>query len=531
MCFYGTERVPVRGGRRFRFNQAINPFNFAKVKEHGLRYRYSLTNELPEIGFDFEGTLRVKKGTTTPVASAAAESEDDELLIRMKLPHFKYPEHTHFYKLGYFWLGNDDQCGACIEDETGKPIMTSGYIRDGCRSDLAFYPSRQERDNYFLKVRIAPHVWRHFNRTLRFTVEALVYGIGIITLHKEVQKYPKEKISWDIIEQVLHDKTITKEKKIDALLVTAKSISYELSLLHIASKENNISAVKLILGYCGKESVMVRDWNGETPLFYAARLGNDDVLKMMVEVGGKEAVMAKDATSSTAFHFAAEEGNSNALKIMLEVGGVEAVRKKRIKGRTPLHNAAENGHNDALIVLLEAGGDGSSLIQDGYRRIPLHMIVPNHDVDVVKTLLKAGGNAACLVRDGFLNTPLHTAAYRGNTPALKIMLEYVGKEALKMVNRDGHTPVMAAGLNWHCRDATILLLIAMKEEEVLTDSKDPNIIIERREAKKKLEEVIRMRVMRVHVLHEQKKLADEQKQTQAQLYESRRRLLTTIVVK
>ena len=50
-------------------------------------------------------------------------------------------------------------------------------------------------------------------------------------------------------KQVLHDKTITKEKKIDALLVTAKSISYELSLLHIASKENNISAVKLILGY------------------------------------------------------------------------------------------------------------------------------------------------------------------------------------------------------------------------------------------------------------------------------------------
>ena len=100
-----------------------------------------------------------------------------------------------------------------------------------------------------------------------------MYGIGIITLHKEVQKYPKEKISWDIIEQVLHDKTITKEKKIDALLVTAKSISYELSLLHIASKENNISAVKLILGYY----IAVRNlsWSGigMEKLHYFMQLG------------------------------------------------------------------------------------------------------------------------------------------------------------------------------------------------------------------------------------------------------------------
>mmetsp|Transcript_25359 Transcript_25359/g.38757 ORF Transcript_25359/g.38757 Transcript_25359/m.38757 type:complete len:476 (+) Transcript_25359:397-1824(+) len=364
--------------------QAINPFNFEKVKEHDLRYQsqYSSVQELPGIGF--EGTMRVKKGTTTPVVSMAAESEDDELLIRMKLPHFKYPEHTHFYKLGIFEYDDDEGTYdsdenwaiACIEDEKGKSIVATGNIWDEYRSGLEFYTSQllQDGNTYFLKIRITPLDWELFNdhRTLNFQVDALIYGIGLIQLHKEAYKYLKDgEIDWDIVEQVLHDGADSKDKKLEALLITAKSSQYGApTLLHIASDENNVDAMKLFIRYCGEESVTVKDARGETPIFYAAQSGNDDVLKVMVEFGGKEAVMAEDESGCTAIHYAAAEGNVNALKIMLECGGEEAATKMNTRGITPLHIAAKNGHTEALIILTEAGGDASTTTQDGTGMTP-----------------------------------------------------------------------------------------------------------------------------------------------------------------
>jgi len=478
--------------------QALNPFNHLNSKTFALRYQhqYSSTAELQEQ--ELERMMRVKKGTTTPVASVAAESEDDELLIRMKLPHLIYPGHTHFYELGYFHFGMSkvDHCDfevfvVCIEDETGQPIMTSEHIGTESKSNLAFYPSCDERVNYFLNIRMAPSCdWHKFSDQcqLYFRVDALIFGIGLIQLHKEAHAYLKSgTISWNVIEQVLHDKTISTEKKIEALLVTALN-TY--SLLHVATKENNISAMKLLLGYCRKESFVAKYAPGGTPIGFAARAGNDEALKLMIEVGGKEAVTAENEWGFTALHSAALEGNINALKILLEAGGKESVRKKNSEGHTPLYCAVAYGHNEALPFLLEADGGISALIQDKNGMIPLHASLRDHNFDIVETLVKAGGNEACLVRDVCGNTPLHYAAYDGNTPAIKIMLECVGKEALMMINTSGHTPVAAAASRHHL-DATTLLLMAESEEENNLDATDPNTIRERQEAKNKREEGIR----------------------------------------
>ena len=147
--------------------------------------------------------------------------------------------------------------------------MAIGALLDEYSPALEFYTSRllQDGNTYFLKIRITPLDWEQFNdhRTLNFNVDALIYGIGLIQLHKEAHKYLKDgEIDWDIVEQVLHDGTDSKEKKLEALLVTAKSSQYGATLLHVGSDENNVDAMKLFIRYFGEESVTVRDAHGET---------------------------------------------------------------------------------------------------------------------------------------------------------------------------------------------------------------------------------------------------------------------------
>jgi cytohesin len=154
------------------------------------------------------------------------------------------------------------------------------------------------------------------------------------------------------------------------------------------------------------------EFEGITPLHWAAGNGNIQALKHLVEKGAKATTI--DSFSNTSLHWAANQkmyfGSSSDSQEQKPVANTEArnyaasikylvakgvgVDSKNQLGRTPLHLAAASGCKDAIIALVKSGANINAIDDTG--RTPLHLAVSEatHDkkTDVVKLLLEWGAD-------------------------------------------------------------------------------------------------------------------------------------------
>jgi hypothetical protein len=124
--------------------------------------------------------------------------------------------------------------------------------------------------------------------------------------------------------------------------------------------------------------------SGQTPLHWAARLGNKGVVELLLRNGANKD--AKAADGDTPLHRAAEGGHEGVVQLLLSSGADKDA--KTSSDHTPLHLAAEGGHEGVVDLLLGKGANKDAKAADG--DTPLHLAARLHHEGVVDLLLSSG---------------------------------------------------------------------------------------------------------------------------------------------
>ena len=132
---------------------------------------------------------------------------------------------------------------------------------------------------------------------------------------------------------------------------------------------------------------------------------------------GETALDTKDGDSNTPLHWAARLGDVDAIKALLDAGAELDARNGW--GQTPLLMAAGAGAADAVITLVDAGADPNVFGRGNFEYSPLHAVAHTGNVDAVKALLDAGADPRAKDRRG--KTALDWAKGRSRTEAAELL--------------------------------------------------------------------------------------------------------------
>jgi ankyrin repeat protein len=198
-----------------------------------------------------------------------------------------------------------------------------------------------------------------------------------------------------------------------------------------------------------------KDFNGQTPLWWAALNGRDGVIKLLLE-SGKVDINSRNNGGTTPLWHAADRGREGAVKLLLENDKVD-INLTDYKGRPPLWPPCTKGHIGVVELLLEKGVDdidlASDVEHDGTALTAAAWI--GHKA-VVKLLLEKGG-ANVNAPSGCGTTALMWATEHGNDAIVTLLLEK-GAD-IDVRNRRGETALMWAALN----DQEVILKLLLEK--------------------------------------------------------------------
>ena len=150
--------------------------------------------------------------------------------------------------------------------------------------------------------------------------------------------------------------------------------------------------------YCqegGVAWVDVADFEGRTPLMWAATTGNATCMRLLLDRGADMGLSCKSGRMS--LHMACLAGHSAAACMLLAAGALLGASVDKA-GRTPLHLAAQKGHESLIHLLLQQQQDGPAEMlsqQDWYSgATPLHLAAEAGRSGAVAALLQGGSNPA-----------------------------------------------------------------------------------------------------------------------------------------
>ncbi|RSL38004.1 hypothetical protein CEP53_015273, partial [Fusarium sp. AF-6] len=189
------------------------------------------------------------------------------------------------------------------------------------------------------------------------------------------------------------------------------------TLVHIVSRYGVVGALRAILERAEKDGVNIdaKDWDGRTPLFWAAAKGHKTVVGLLLERGTD--FNAADNEDRTSLAYAAVNGHEPVVRLLLERGA--DVEAKDEEGQTPLSYAAENGHEAVMRLLLERGADVEAKDEEG--RTPLFWAAANRREAAVQLLLDRGARIEAANKGG--QTPLSYAAANGDKADVQLLLD------------------------------------------------------------------------------------------------------------
>jgi ankyrin repeat protein len=230
------------------------------------------------------------------------------------------------------------------------------------------------------------------------------------------------------------------------------------SPLYWAARNGHDATLKLLLA-TDKVNVNSKDKHGRSPLSWAARNGHDATLKLLLATDNVN-VNSEDKHGRTALSWAAENGNEAITRLLLDTGKVD-VDSKDEYCQTPLSWAVGEGHESIVQMLLVTGKiDLESRDHEG--RSALSWAAEN-GYEAVTSLILETGRAEVDSKDKFNRTPLSWAARKGHVAIAKLLLD-TGKVDTNSQDDDGRTPLSLAAENEH--EVMVKLLLDIGRVEV-----------------------------------------------------------------
>ena len=193
--------------------------------------------------------------------------------------------------------------------------------------------------------------------------------------------------------------------------------------------------------------VDAEDYEGNTPLTDAARLGHVDCMEFLLECNGN--VNHKNASGASVLHVAAAFDKRDAVKLLLDTGA--DVNTIDNDGCSPLHDCAAKDLSTMLSMLLPHHWNAEVQDNEGYTA--LHYAVSNRKMKTAMLLLEHGVNMDTADRHG--RSPLHYGANGG----MNDMVDLLCRNDCKVDDADeeGDTALHGAALAGHADTVKMLL--------------------------------------------------------------------------
>ncbi|GMS95391.1 hypothetical protein PENTCL1PPCAC_17566, partial [Pristionchus entomophagus] len=176
------------------------------------------------------------------------------------------------------------------------------------------------------------------------------------------------------------------------------NISFSLSCLHIAARNSQNYAIKLLISALQKEresvkrdSVNKRNERGETPLHLAVKSNDADAVHYLLSAGAQ--ITLTDRFNNSVLHYLAESHNDDIYKEVVERStDISHFEARNNDGLNPLHIAVRRLKLSLIETILEVSPDSIDLRDSHGRTALLHSIEMN-DHEIVAFLLSKGADA------------------------------------------------------------------------------------------------------------------------------------------
>jgi serine/threonine-protein phosphatase 6 regulatory ankyrin repeat subunit A len=198
----------------------------------------------------------------------------------------------------------------------------------------------------------------------------------------------------------------------------------------VGARAKNPQLVKVLLTYGAKVNEKIGT-EQSTALHIASTIGSRgtfapsrDIAKLLIEYGAD--INARDREEQTPLHWAALVGNQDVVELLIEAGA--DVNAKNISLDTPLHLAARSGNEESLKLLIEFGADVNVL--NSKNNPPLFEAILRNCPSLIETLLIH--NAEINLTDKFDEHLLSIACNScPNLEIIKLLIKYGGNVHLE----------------------------------------------------------------------------------------------------
>ncbi|XP_031626099.1 apolipophorins-like [Contarinia nasturtii] len=206
-------------------------------------------------------------------------------------------------------------------------------------------------------------------------------------------------------------------------------------VFHGAVLGENLRAIEELLA--NGTDVNIRDRNGRTPLFTAARNGRHIMVESLLRNGAH--INLKDYYGAAPIHTATSEGHKRVVEILIKNGIDKHSRDEN--GNAPINIAAQKGYEEIADLLLKNSVNVNNQDRDG--KTALFTASSFGRIELVKMLLSHGANVN--LQDNREQTPLFSASLAGFDDIVKVLVEK--KLDINKQDQNGWSPLHVATQN------------------------------------------------------------------------------------
>lgn len=218
--------------------------------------------------------------------------------------------------------------------------------------------------------------------------------------------------------------------------------------LHYAAKIGNERLIHCLIQLYPeiiKHALRKINDNGDTALHLAAKNGHEGVVHELMQFDPELAYLLNKEGLSP-FYIAIAERCTSLVKTMLTTDGTLACTQDS-NGMFPVHAAARMGSTDLIMHFMQKYPDDAGMV-DHHGKNFFHIAAEENKAEVFTEVFESTNNTAVSAvianminaTDYEGNTPLHSAAIKGHKSVMKAITENVTSDEEGVKNNQGLTP-------------------------------------------------------------------------------------------